>query len=52
MGSGGETGGSPMITGTIDVNQPRADSTPDPEPVVPLRKAAGARAPRPGQGTA
>jgi hypothetical protein len=44
--------GNPMISGTIDVNQPRADSTPDPEPVVPLRRGGAARAPRAGQGTA
>lgn len=43
--------GSPLISGTIDVNQPRPAASADPEPAVPAVKAR-TRAPRTGQGTA
>jgi hypothetical protein len=46
------SGSGPMISGSIDVNQPRAANSPDPEPVVPLRRSGASRAPRAGQGTA
>ena len=43
--------GSPMISGTIDINQPRPAADAEAEPVIPAARAR-TRAPKAGQGTA
>jgi hypothetical protein len=44
-------GRSPMLSGTIDINQPRPGTDAEPEPSVPAGKGGRARAPAAGQGT-